>query len=156
MIAALVSIDAWMFPENHRSRPPYSVTLRREVPTNVRTAPILVVDDDDSIREMVGSVLRAAGYAVHLAADGAAALDAVFEERPALVLLDARMPRLDGYGFAQELNARGVRVPILAMTAMRDAEVFAQRIRADGYIPKPFDIDELLALVSRYIERGPH
>jgi two-component system, chemotaxis family, chemotaxis protein CheY len=145
--------DTWLHPDSDPSPPPFTVTLRHEVAPQPRTAPILVVDDDESLREMVGSVLRSSGYSVRLAADGLAALAVVMDERPALVLLDARMPRLDGHGFARELRDRGVRVPIVVMTAARDAGRVAQEIGADASLPKPFDIDELLTLVSRHVER---
>jgi two-component system, chemotaxis family, chemotaxis protein CheY len=117
---------------------------------------ILVVDDDESIRDMLGDVLRAAGYAVRSASDGESALAAVEAERPALVLLDMRMPKVDGWEFARRLKGRGMHVPILVMTAFRDARRAAEDIGADGYLPKPFEIDQLLTQVSRYAERPPN
>lgn len=118
-----------------------------------RAASILVVDDDESIRDMLGDVLRSAGYAVRSASDGESALAELDAEHPALVLLDMRMPKVDGWEFARRLNGRGVRVPILVMTAIRDARRAADEIGADGYLAKPFDIDRLLTQVSRYTKR---
>jgi DNA-binding response OmpR family regulator len=108
---------------------------------------ILVVDDDEAILDVVADVLRFEGYPVETANDGAAALDLVDRGRPALVLLDMRMPRLDGWGFARALRERGIELPILVMTAARDAAGWAEEIGARGYLAKPFDIGELLDAV---------
>jgi DNA-binding response OmpR family regulator len=108
---------------------------------------ILVVDDDEAILEVVADVLRFEGYPVETAGDGAEALDAVDRRRPALVLLDMRMPRLDGWGFARILRERGIELPILVMTAARDAAGWADEIGAQGFLAKPFDIGELLDAV---------
>jgi two-component system, chemotaxis family, chemotaxis protein CheY len=110
--------------------------------------PILIVDDDPSILEAVSDLLRLEGYDVTTARDGAAALRAVEDQPPSLVLLDMRMPVLDGWGFARELSRRGIQLPILVMTAARDAAGWASEIGADGYLAKPFDIGELLEAVS--------
>jgi len=115
----------------------------------VSPGPILVVDDDPSILDMVAQVLDFEGYPVQTAADGAAALDAVAAARPSLVLLDMRMPVLDGWGFAQALRARGVQLPIVVMTAAQDARRWAKEIGAAGYLAKPFELLELLAVVER-------
>ena len=108
---------------------------------------ILVVDDDEAILDIVADVLRFEGYPVETAIDGVVALEVVERDRPALVLLDMRMPRLDGWGFARTLRERGIELPILVMTAARDAAGWAQEIGAGGYLAKPFDIDELLDAV---------
>jgi DNA-binding response OmpR family regulator len=108
---------------------------------------ILVVDDDEAILDIVADVLRIEGYPVETAIDGVVALEAVERDRPALVLLDMRMPRLDGWGFARTLRERGIALPILVMTAARDAAGWAEEIGAQGYLAKPFDIDELLDAV---------
>jgi two-component system, chemotaxis family, chemotaxis protein CheY len=116
--------------------------------------PILVVDDDPSILEAVSDLLRLEGYEVATARDGAAALAAVEEQPPSLVLLDMRMPVLDGWGFARALHQRGISLPILVMTAARDAAGWAREIGAEGYLAKPFDIGELLDAVAAH-RRGP-
>jgi DNA-binding response OmpR family regulator len=61
-----------------------------------------------------------------------------------------RMPVLDGWGFARELGARGMKVPIVVMTAAQDARRWADEIGADGYVAKPFDLTDLLAAVERW------
>lgn len=115
---------------------------------------ILVVDDDEAILDIVADVLRFEGYPVETAIDGVVALEVVERERPALVLLDMRMPRLDGWGFARTLRERGIELPILVMTAARDAAGWAQEIGAQGYLAKPFDIDELLDAVRGSAQAG--
>ena len=112
-------------------------------------APILVVDDDESIRQTVSEILEVEGYRVAAAANGEEALARVEQSKPALVLLDMRMPVLDGWGFARVLRERGIRLPILVMTAAQNARSWAEEIGADGYVAKPFDLDELLSKVER-------
>ena len=111
--------------------------------------PILVVDDDASIRQTVREILDFEGYAVETAADGLEALRAVERGEPSLVLLDMRMPELDGWGFARAIRERGIQLPILVMTAAENARSWANEIGADGYVAKPFELDELLAAVER-------
>jgi DNA-binding response OmpR family regulator len=109
--------------------------------------PILVVDDDAAILEIVADVLQDEGYPVETALNGATALEAVERAAPRLVLLDMRMPLLDGWGFARVLRERGIELPILVMTAARDAAGWADEIGAAGFLAKPFDIAELLGAV---------
>jgi CheY-like chemotaxis protein len=114
-----------------------------------KSGPILVVDDDQAILATVADILALSGYPVITAADGREALRLTAEMRPALVLLDLRMPGLDGWEVARTLRARGVAAPILVMTAAQDAHHWAEQIGADGYLAKPFDLDDLLAAVER-------
>ena len=118
-------------------------------------APILVVDDDESIRTTVSDVLDLEGYAVITAANGAEALRQVEQTQPAVVLLDMRMPVMDGWAFAQEVASRGLALRILVMTAADNARAWAEEIGADGYVAKPFDLNELIAAVQRVAEDGP-
>ncbi len=138
------------------ARPPESTQRAAGAPAPTERSSILVVDDDESIRDMVAEVLLSAGYSVRSAGDGESALALLEVEHPALVLLDMRLPKVDGWEFARRLKGRGVRVPILVMTAFHDAARAADEIGADGYISKPFEIDELLMRVSRHIERPPN
>jgi len=115
----------------------------------VSAGPILVVDDDPSIRAVVAQILDFEGYPVQTATDGAEALAAVAQARPSLVLLDMRMPVLDGWGFARALAARGEQLPIVVMTAAQDARRWAEEIGAAGYLAKPFELPDLLAVVER-------
>jgi CheY-like chemotaxis protein len=114
--------------------------------------PILVVDDDPSILVTVREILDLEGYPVETAANGAEALEFIAGARPSLVLLDMRMPVLDGWGFALELQKRGIQLPILVMTAAQNARRWAEEIGADGFLPKPFEIPDLLDHVERLRE----
>jgi CheY-like chemotaxis protein len=111
--------------------------------------PILVVDDDPSILDVMSMALQLAGYATATATNGMEALAEVERVHPSLVVLDMRMPVLDGWGFARELHMRGIHLPILVVTAAQDARQWADEIGADGVLPKPFDIMDLLSSVSR-------
>ena len=112
-------------------------------------SPILVIDDDPSILTTISEVLDLEGYPVQTATNGAEALRAVERTRPSLILLDMRMPVLDGWGFARALQERGVKLPILVMTAAQNARRWAEEIGADGHIAKPFDLPDLLDAVER-------
>jgi CheY-like chemotaxis protein len=112
---------------------------------------ILVVEDDDSIRDLVDIVLSSAGYEVLTASDGAVALQVVGSVHPDLVLLDMRMPVMDGWEFARQYRAGPEpHAPIVVLTAARDAAERAAEIHANGYLGKPFEVPDLLAMVSRY------
>lgn len=113
------------------------------------SAAILVVDDDPSIREAVAEFLNLEGYPVETAANGLEALRIVERSAPSLVILDMRMPVLDGWGFARALKERNVKLPILVITAAQNARSWAQEIGADGFLSKPFDLVELLDAVER-------
>jgi CheY-like chemotaxis protein len=116
-----------------------------------RAARILVVEDDENIRELVDVILSGAGYEVVTAPDGAAALQVVGTTRPDLVLLDMRMPIMDGWEFARRYRARPEPpAPIVVLTAARDAAQRAAEIHADGFLGKPFDVESLLSLVSHH------
>ena len=112
-------------------------------------APILVVDDDPSILATVSEILEFEGYLVVTAANGVEALEVIEQHEPSLILLDMRMPVLDGWGFARRLVERGLQLPIVVMTAAQDARRWAEEIGAAGYVPKPFELPELLDAVER-------
>ena len=116
---------------------------------------VLVVDDDEGIRDFVATVLSGEGYRVHEARDGAEALTLVDQERPAVILLDMRMPILDGWRFAATYRERhDHEVPLVCMTAATDAAQRAAEIAAEATLAKPFDLEELLDLVGRYCAAG--
>jgi CheY-like chemotaxis protein len=109
---------------------------------------VLVVDDEPDIRATVSAMLEIEGYTVSEAANGADALHRVEEHRPDVILLDMRMPVLDGWGFAAELRRRGHRTPIVVMTAARDAAHWAAEIAASAFVSKPFGFDDLIRAVE--------
>lgn len=114
---------------------------------------ILVVDDDPAIREIMALALGDEGYAVATAADGAKALRLVERGLPSAVLLDLSMPTLDGRGFLRGLVARGIILPVIIISAERDARRAAAELGAAAVLPKPFDLDEMLTTVDRVCHR---
>ena len=132
------------------------VWTRREQTTirDVTNRSILVVDDDPAIRDLVADALKDEGYQVETASNGAEAVEVVEHERPSLVLLDMRMPVLDGWGFAQVMRARGVRLPIVVMTAAENAQHWCDEIGGECALPKPFDLDQLFTTVARLVRAG--
>ncbi len=117
-----------------------------------RTARVLVVDDDEDIVELVRFVLESAGYAVVTAGDGRQALAAVTAAMPDLILLDMKMPIMDGKQFAAELRRRhDDAAPIIVLTAAEDARKRALEIGAIGWLAKPFELPDLLRAVGAHI-----
>lgn len=114
---------------------------------------VLVVDDDTSILDTVSAILTGEGYDVVSATGGQEALDAVARRRPAVILLDMRMPVMDGWAVARALRSQGISVPIVVMTAAESAKRWADEVGAEGFLAKPFGLDELLTIVQRF--RGP-
>jgi two-component system, OmpR family, response regulator MprA len=117
---------------------------------------ILVVDDEPAVRESLRRALSLEGYDVELAADGAEALDAVASQTgPDAILLDVLMPRVDGLEVARRLRAKGVRTPILMLTARDEVQdrVAGLDAGADDYVVKPFALEELLARVRALLRR---
>lgn len=113
---------------------------------------VLVVEDDPDLRVFVQEVLEEAGYRVLAAGDGQDALEQASAQAPDLILLDMRMPRMDGWEFARAFRARHIRrVPIIVFTAATDAAQRAAQIQADGYLPKPFELADLLAIVEQHV-----
>jgi CheY-like chemotaxis protein len=111
---------------------------------------ILVVDDDEHIRHVVRLFLEDEGYRVLTVANGQAALDIVDDFDPNIILLDMRMPVMDGFEFASRYRARACApAPIVAFVASLHGEQERQRIAADRLLEKPFDLDDLLDAVNQ-------
>lgn len=117
---------------------------------------ILVVDDEQAVRESLRRSLQFNGYDVVQAKDGREALEVIAEEKPDLTILDVMMPQLDGLGVCRELRSTGYDRPILMLTA-RDGvsdRVAGLDAGADDYLPKPFALEELLARVRSLLRRA--
>lgn len=113
--------------------------------------PILVIDDDETILSTVELLLEDEGYSVLLASNGQEALAYIEQQSPALILLDMKMPVMDGWGFVAAYRSQaGPHVPIIVMTAAHEPADRATAVAAEAYIAKPFDIDQLLTLVRAY------
>jgi DNA-binding response OmpR family regulator len=116
---------------------------------------VLVVEDDEGIREMLKYNLVTAGFSVHEASDGASGLRTARTARPDLILLDLMLPGMSGFDFCRALR-RSSRVPIIMLTA-KDAEVdkiVGLELGADDYITKPFSVREVLARVNAVLRRS--
>jgi len=112
---------------------------------------VLVVEDDPDILELLRLVLEGEGYAVTTAENGREGLDAVARARPDLILLDMKMPVMDGWAFAREYHARhDGESPIVVVTAADDARKRAREVDAADWVAKPMELDELLAVVARH------
>jgi len=117
---------------------------------------VLVVDDDAAIRRMLERTLAAEGYAVAGVSGGGAALVAVERSAPDLLVLDVRLPDLDGLAVCRRLRGKGLGLPVLMLTA-RDAvsdRVAGLDAGADDYLVKPFAAEELVARVRALLRRG--
>jgi DNA-binding response OmpR family regulator len=117
---------------------------------------ILVVDDDPDILQTLALCLSTEGYRVTMAANGQEALGILAREKPACILLDLMMPVMDGWQFVAELDKRGLRkAPLLILSADRSVQGHAMKLRADDFLAKPFDLDELLGKVH-HLTGGPN
>jgi two-component system OmpR family response regulator len=113
-------------------------------------APILVVDDDPGLRQVIQWALEEEGWLVQTAADGRQALAHAKRRRPRLVVLDMGLPELDGVAVAAELRRLyGESLPIVVITADGHAAAKARRVGARAHLSKPFDIDDLCDTVQR-------
>jgi two-component system response regulator MprA len=118
---------------------------------------ILVVDDDDAVREALRRALQLEGYEVELASDGAEALDRLKLDsvEPDALVLDVSMPRLDGLEVSRRLRRGGSKVPVLMLTARDEVadRVAGLDAGADDYVVKPFALEELLARLRALLRR---
>ncbi len=119
------------------------------------SARILVVDDQEGIRWLLSNLLKEAGYAVTVATDGQEALDVTAKQRPDLVLMDVRMPRLDGMAALARLRQGDPHLPVIMLTAYGDVPSAVQAIKhgAADYLLKPFHNEGVLLAIRRALER---
>ena len=116
---------------------------------------VLVVEDDKNLVKLVKYNLEKEGWRVVTAGDGEAGLAALRKERPDLVVLDAMLPKLDGFEFLK-LIRRETRVPVLMLTARKEEmdRVLGLELGADDYVTKPFSVRELNARVKALLRRA--
>lgn len=114
---------------------------------------ILVVDDDEDLCGLMAAVLRGEGYDVRTAGNGLEALDDVHSHgAPDLILLDMKMPVMDGWEFARRLGAEyHDKIPVVVISAAENPAQRALDIGADDWLGKPFDIDSLVGTVDKYM-----
>lgn len=121
-----------------------------------RTPTVLVAEDDNEIRTALERILKYEGYHPVTVTDGAAALEAIVEHTPDLIVLDVMMPFVDGLSVCRRLRERGDKTPVLMLTARQEISdrVAGLDAGADDYLPKPFDLDELLARIRALLRRA--
>ena len=113
---------------------------------------VLVVEDDPDLLALLEMILEDAGHRVRTAPEGFAALARVDEEMPGVILLDMRMPGMNGWEFAREFRARyGHACPIVVVTAAENARARAEEIGAEGWLAKPFELEDVLSTVERHL-----
>jgi len=119
-------------------------------------ARILVVDDDENIRELLRLHLTSAGYEVELAADAIVAGYRVLKSPPDLIITDVSMPHMDGFEFVAALRADATlpRVPVIFLTSVEDGDARGRDLGAVGYVLKPVRSDRLLSLVAQHVPGG--
>ena len=117
---------------------------------------ILLVDDEPSITELARMYLERDGFRIQEAADGESALEAVVKHKPALIVLDVMLPKVDGFDVCRRLRSAGNDVPIIMLTA-RDEDIdkiLGLELGADDYLTKPFNPRELVARVKAILRRS--
>jgi DNA-binding response OmpR family regulator len=117
---------------------------------------LLLVEDESRVADFLERGLHAEGYTVMVAREGREGLNLAHLYPFDLILLDLMLPDMSGLAVCQELRAKGIRTPILVLTALSTAEdkVKGLRLGADDYLTKPFDVDELLARIEALIRRS--
>jgi CheY-like chemotaxis protein len=118
---------------------------------------VLVVEDDETIRELVSVLLECSGYRVRTAIHGRDALDALEKWRPDLIVLDMLMPVMDGAAVleARQTSPRLRHIPVIVMSASFKLKDGNERTAASALLPKPFRIDDLLAHVEALLPAAP-
>lgn len=117
------------------------------------SGPVLIVEDDPSIRQLLRDALEQDGFEIASASDGEEAIAFAIRRRPAAVVLDMGLPLVDGVVVADRIRDKyGDQVPFIVVTASRRIEEAANRIRAARYLAKPFEIGDLVRAVRDAIE----
>src|SRR6266849_5534052 len=116
---------------------------------------IIVIDDDESLRDTIGVMLEQEGFHAELAADGRNGYDRALALRPDLLLVDLRLPGMSGVEICRQLRAARVKTPIIVLSAVGDEvdKVLLLEIGADDYVVKPFGSRELLARIRAILRR---
>jgi len=136
--------------------PPAATPAQRITRADGSPVRAVVVDDEDSLTDLLSMALRYEGWDVRTAADGRSALSTIREFKPDVVVLDVMMPDLDGMAVLSRLRADGDQVPILFLTAKDsvDDRVAGLTVGGDDYVTKPFSLEELVARLRALIRRS--
>ena len=121
-------------------------------------ASILIVDDDESIRDLLRLHLSAAGYEVHVAEDAIAAGYMLLRSPPDLIISDINMPHMDGFEFIAAVRSDKSlpMIPVIFLTTIEDGDLRGKELGAVGYVTKPVRADRLLSLVAQHVPGGAH
>jgi len=121
-------------------------------------ASILVVEDDESIRDLLRLHLAAAGYEVHVAEDAIAAGYMLLRSPPDLIISDINMPHMDGFEFIAAVRSDKSlpMIPVIFLTTIEDGDLRGKELGAVGYVTKPVRADRLLSLVAQHVPGGAH
>ena len=149
-------VPAFYTPGGHRRyrRRDLETFLDRSGPGGRTGGPlVLVVDDDDRLREFMRVNLELEGYTVREASSGEEALDAIEDQAPALVLLDVVMPGIDGWQMLQRMQERHGSIPVIMFSGQVDSTVAsdAEQRGARGFIGKPFDPHQLIERAKQLV-----
>jgi len=119
-------------------------------------ASILVIDDDESIRQLLKLHLSAAGYEVQVAEDAIRAGYMVLRSPPDLIITDVNMPHMDGFEFIAALKADKTvpNIPVIFLTSVEEGDYRGKSLGAVGYVTKPVRSDRLLELVAKHVQGG--
>lgn len=109
---------------------------------------VLVVDDQEAIRDTLETALDDEGFTVETAANGREALDILERWKPCVILLDLMMPVMDGWAFCEEQRRTGDTTPVVLLSAAGKLDEHAATLCAAGFIPKPFDIERVLTMIE--------
>lgn len=117
---------------------------------------ILVIEDDESLRDTVGLLLEREGFRPILVADGKAGLEEALRSRPSLMLVDLRLPGMNGLEICREVRTARLPIPIIVLSAVGEEidKVLLLEVGADDYIVKPFGTRELLARIRAVLRRA--
>lgn len=103
---------------------------------------------------MIAEFLQMEGYSVAIAANGQEGLRLIETWQPSVILLDLRVPVLDGWGFARELRQRSIKLPIVVVSAAPNPQRWAEEIGATAFLSKPFDLEDLLSIIARLCQES--
>jgi len=122
----------------------------------VRVHSILVIDDDETVRETIGVLLEQEGFRVHLSGDGRLGFEQAVTLKPDLIVVDLRLPGMTGMEICKQVRSSNLNMPILVLSAVGDEidKVLLLEIGADDYVVKPFGPRELLARIRALLRRA--
>lgn len=114
-----------------------------------------IIDDEDSVRNSIGFMLQTTGYSVRSWPSGAFFLRELKNAEPGCILLDIRMPEMDGLQVLQQLNARGANMPVIVLTGHGDVSIAVKAMRAGAvdFLEKPFEAEHLLCAIGKAFDR---